>query len=191
MNTLLEVIQEAPGSATAVILPEQGIKVNYSQLRERVQSVADSFASAGIAPGDRVAMSLPNGLDTIVCFLAASIAGTAAPLNPGYRYDEFLFYLEDTNAKLLVVPPQGADEARRAAAERKVPVITAEVTANGKVHLSPSTKGKTAAPPDRIVESVEATRPCTWKRGIATSATSFGPRLYVPTIFCEETARFR
>jgi acyl-CoA synthetase (AMP-forming)/AMP-acid ligase II len=148
MKTLLEVIQQAPGSATAVILPEQGIKVNYSQLREQVQSVADSFASAGIAPGDRVAMSLPNGLDTIVCFLAASIAGTAAPLNPGYRYDEFLFYLEDTNAKLLVVPPQGADEARRAAAERKVAVITAEVTADGKVHLSPSAKGKTAAPPD-------------------------------------------
>ena len=148
MKTLLEVIQQAPGSATAVVLPEQGIKVTYSQLREQVQSVADSFASAGIAPGDRVAMSLPNGLDTIVCFLAASIAGTAAPLNPGYRYDEFLFYLEDTNAKLLVVPPQGADEARRAAAERKVPVITAEVTADGKVQLSPSAKGKTAAPPD-------------------------------------------
>ena len=148
MKTLLEVIQQAPGSATAVILPEQGIKVSYSQLREQVQSVADSFASAGIAPGDRVAMSLPNGLDTIVCFLAASIAGTAAPLNPGYRYDEFLFYLEDTNAKLLVVPPHGADEARRAAAERKVPVITAEVTADGKVQLSPSVKGKTAAPPD-------------------------------------------
>lgn len=147
MKTLLEVIQQAPGSATAVILPEQGIKVTYAQLREQVQSVADAFASAGIAPGDRVAMSLPNGLDTIVCFLAASIAGTAAPLNPGYRYDEFLFYLEDTNAKLLVVPPQGADEARRAAAERKVPVITAEVI-DGKVQLSPSPKGKTAAPPD-------------------------------------------
>jgi acyl-CoA synthetase (AMP-forming)/AMP-acid ligase II len=148
MKTLLEVIQQAPGSATAVILPEQGIKVSYSQLREQVQSVADAFASAGIATGDRVAMSLPNGLDTIVCFLAASVAGTAAPLNPGYRYDEFLFYLEDTNAKLLVVPPQGADEARRAAAERKVPVITAEVTADGRVQLSPSPKGKTAAPPD-------------------------------------------
>jgi acyl-CoA synthetase (AMP-forming)/AMP-acid ligase II len=148
MKTLLEVIQQAPGSATAVILPEQGTKVTYSQLREQVQSVADAFASAGIAAGDRVAMSLPNGLDTIVCFLAASVAGTAAPLNPGYRYDEFLFYLEDTNAKLLVVPPQGADEARRAAAERKVPVITAEVTADGKVQLSPSPKGKTAAPPD-------------------------------------------
>ena len=29
-------------------------------------------------------------------FLAASIAGTAAPLNPAYKEDEFRFYLEDT-----------------------------------------------------------------------------------------------
>ena len=34
-------------------------------------------------------MALPNGLPTIVSFLAASIAGTAAPLNPGYKEDEF------------------------------------------------------------------------------------------------------
>jgi acyl-CoA synthetase (AMP-forming)/AMP-acid ligase II len=147
MNTLLELIQQAPGSAAAVILPDSGIKVSYDQLRAQVAAVADSFASAGIGAGDRVAMSLPNGLDTIVCFLAASVAGTAAPLNPGYRYDEFLFYLEDTNAKLLVLPPSGADDARRAASERKIPVITAEVTPDGSVQLTPSTKNKTAAPP--------------------------------------------
>lgn len=147
MNTLLELIQQAPGPATAVILPDSGIKVSYDQLRTQVAAVADSFASAGIGPGDRVAMSLPNGLDTIVCFLAASIAGTAAPLNPGYRYDEFLFYLEDTNAKLLVLPATGGDDARRAASERKIPVVSAEVTADGRVQLTPLAQGKTAPPP--------------------------------------------
>ena len=62
-------------------------------------------------------MALPNGLPTIVAFLAASEAGTAAPLNPGYKEDEFRFFLEDTNAKVLLLPPDGADEARRAAGE--------------------------------------------------------------------------
>ena len=32
----------------------------------------------------------------IVSFLAASMAGTAAPLNPSYKEEEFRFYLEDT-----------------------------------------------------------------------------------------------
>src|SRR5439155_1580123 len=84
------------------------------------------FTSAGIEPGYRVAMALPNGLETIVCFLAASIAGTAAPLNAAYRHDEFAFYLEDTDAKLLILPPDGADEARRAAAEKNVPITVPE-----------------------------------------------------------------
>lgn len=148
MNTLLELIQQAPGSNTAVILPESGIKVTYDSLRTQVAAVSDAFASAGIQPGDRVAMVLPNGLDTIVCFLAASIAGSAAPLNPGYKYEEFAFYLEDTNAKLLVVPAQGGDDARRAAEEAKIPVVVATVDDTGTVQITPKATGKRAAPPD-------------------------------------------
>ena len=147
MNTLLELISQAPGNATAIILPETGVRVTYESLRAQVASVADTFRSLGIGPGSRVAMSLPNGLDTIVCFLAASIAGTAAPLNPGYRYEEFLFFLEDTNAAMLVVPPKGGEEARRAAGDR-IPVVVAEVDSSGVVRLSESPGGKTAGPPD-------------------------------------------
>ena len=69
--------------------------------------MADPLAALGIQRGDRVATYLPNGLPTIVSFLAASIAGTAAPLNPGYREDEVNFYLEDTGAKVLLCPPGG------------------------------------------------------------------------------------
>jgi acyl-CoA synthetase (AMP-forming)/AMP-acid ligase II len=148
MKTLLELIQQASGSRTAVILPDSGIQVSYDSLRAQVTSVANIFASAGIQPGDRVAMALPNGLDTIVCFLAASVAGTAAPLNPGYRFDEFAFYMEDTNAKLLVIPPQGADDARRAAEQARIPVLVATVDNTGTVQISPSASGKIAAPPD-------------------------------------------
>ena len=90
------------------MLPDEGITVTYDSLREQVRRVADTFSSAGIARGDRVAMAFPNGLPAIVCFLGASVAGTAAPLNPGYREEEFRFYLEDTSARLLVLPPEGA-----------------------------------------------------------------------------------
>ena len=79
--------------------------------------MAESLAAAGVGRGDRVGIALPNGLPNIVTFLAASVAGTAAPLNPGYKEEEFRFYLEDTNAKVLVLPPEGLDEARRAAGE--------------------------------------------------------------------------
>src|SRR5207245_10589481 len=119
--TLLDVLHAAPGNKVALVIPETGVRITYESLRHQVSAAADALAGAGIRRGDRVAMALPNGPAVIVSFLAASIAGTAAPLNPAYRYEEFLFYLEDTNSPLLVLPPDGAtqaaDDPRRAAAD--------------------------------------------------------------------------
>ena len=119
--TLLGLIQAIPAEQTAVIAPEQNIRITYGALREQVQAVAEALAAAGVNRGDRVGIALPNGLPNIVTFLAASMAGTAAPLNPGYKEDEFRFYLEDTNAKVLLLPPDGLDEARRGRGQRADP----------------------------------------------------------------------
>jgi len=113
--TLVELLQAAPASRTAVVLPDAGVRVSYAALRAQVAAVADALAASGIGRGDRVALALPNGLPAIVGFLAAATAGTAAPLNPEYRAEEFAFYLEDTAARVLVVPPGEGEEARRAA----------------------------------------------------------------------------
>ena len=146
-STLPDLLDRAPAAQAAILMPETGVRLTYSSLRQQVHTTADLLASAGIRPGDRVAIALPNGPAVIVCFLAASLAGTAAPLNPGYRYDEFSFYLEDTNARLLILPPEGADEARRAAADRKIPILTADVDASGVVRLSGAPGQGTASPP--------------------------------------------
>jgi acyl-CoA synthetase (AMP-forming)/AMP-acid ligase II len=145
--TLLEILHQAPPEQTAFVIPETGLRVSYESLCRQVSAMADGFAAAGIRRGDRVAIALPNGLPTIVCFLAASIAGTAAPLNPAYKHDEFLFYLKDTEARLLVCPPNGAEEARRAAGERKVPVMSADLDAEGAVRLLDAPSGATASVP--------------------------------------------
>src|ERR1700722_7240589 len=129
-NTLLELIQVAPGGNIAFLLPEAGIRVSYDSLRKQVSAMADALASMGIGRGDRVATVLPNGLPAVVGFLAGSIAGTAAPLNPGYREDEFGFFLEDTNAKGLLCMAEGPDAARKGAASRGVRVYTLEMDGN-------------------------------------------------------------
>lgn len=150
-STLLELLRAAPGDRTAILLPDAQIRITYDSLRQQVEAVADAFAGIGVGRGDRVAIALPNGLPAIVCFLAASVAGTAAPLNPGYREEEFRFYLGDTGAGVLVVPPEGGDEARRAAGDR-IPVLTADVDQTGAVRIAAaSTRGRASAPsPDDI-----------------------------------------
>jgi acyl-CoA synthetase (AMP-forming)/AMP-acid ligase II len=151
-TTLYEVLFAAPADNIAVILPDQNIRVTYKELRDQVMAMAETLRSLGIQRGDRVATVLPNGLPTIVTFLAASFAGTAAPLNPGYRFDEFTFYLEDTAARVLLCPPEGADDARRAA-EGRVPVYTVQMDEKGTARIVnvPAAAGNVAPPaPDDI-----------------------------------------
>lgn len=145
--TLLDLLHVLHEGYTAVIVPELGIRISYAALRQQVMAMADTLASIGIRRGDRVAFVLPNGLPAIVTFFSAAIAGTAAPLNPAYPYEEFLFFLEDTKAKILICPATGAEEARAAAADRKIPVYTVAMSPDGKVHLRDAGEGKSAVPP--------------------------------------------
>jgi len=145
-STLLELLERAPAAKTAIILPEQNLRVTYGALRDQVLAVSEQLAAAGVGRGDRVGIALSNGLPMIVAFLAASIAGTAAPLNPEYKEDEFRFYLDDTEARVLILPPDGADEARRAAGDR-VPILGIDMDAAGAVSLA----GLSGAPGRRSI----------------------------------------
>jgi acyl-CoA synthetase (AMP-forming)/AMP-acid ligase II len=145
-TTLIDLLRRNPGGSPAVVIPEQNITITYDGLRSQVEAFAEGLAGAGVRPGDRIGIALPNGLPTIVAFLAASTAGTAAPLNQNYREEEFRFYLDDTNAKVLLLPPDGAEEARKAAGS-DVRVLTVDMDSQGIVHLGGGNgRGSLAAP---------------------------------------------
>src|SRR5271170_4747459 len=109
-GTLLDLLENARDRRTAIVVPELGQRVTYESLRHQAWEMARTLAGAGIGHGDRVAIALPNGLPAVVSFFAASIAGSAAPLNPAYRHDEFNFFLGDTDAKVLICPEHGGEE---------------------------------------------------------------------------------
>jgi acyl-CoA synthetase (AMP-forming)/AMP-acid ligase II len=145
-TTLLGLLDSTPADRTAVIVPEQNIRITYGELRRQVEALAEALAASGVGRGDRVGIALPNGLPNSVAFLAASMAGTAAPLNPAYKEDEFKFYLEDTNARVLILPPEGIDEARRAAGDT-VPILTIDMSEAGNVTLTGVDARKPFVPP--------------------------------------------
>ncbi len=153
-NTLAGLLAGAPAGNTAIILPETDTKVTYGQLRDQVEQMAATLAGLGIGPGDRVATVVTNGLPAIVSFLAASYAGTAAPLNPNYRKEEIDFYLDDTSAKILLLPPEGMDEARAAAGERGVPTYNLETSDDGVVTIAGAAAGDKSNAPQPDPEGV-------------------------------------
>src|ERR1051326_3798956 len=125
--------------------------LSYRELATQVDELADQLATFGLKKGDRIAMALLNGLEVVASFLAASTIGTAAPLNPAYTREEFKFYLEDTNARVLITP-RGAVEARAAAAETNVSVIDCEVDERGHVRFAEGALPGNAFNGDRAAE---------------------------------------
>lgn len=120
----------------ALVVPEGGPTVFYGALQNQVERLATTLQMLGIGRGDRVAMALPNGLEVIVLFFATTAAAaTAAPLNPAYTTDEFRFYLEDIEAKALIVPPGGGERAR-AAAPAETLIVEAASNVSGEVSLT-------------------------------------------------------
>jgi acyl-CoA synthetase (AMP-forming)/AMP-acid ligase II len=133
---LLDLLKNGDPSHAAIRCPE-GPTLTYAEVTTQVEKLATELRGLGLGKGDRIAMALPNGPEVIASFLAASTVGTAAPLNPAYTRDEFSFYLEDTSARALIVPPDGAEEARAAAGE-DVLLIEAATDRDGRIQFSSS-----------------------------------------------------
>ncbi|MEM9010002.1 MAG: acyl--CoA ligase [Pseudomonadota bacterium] len=119
--------------------------LDYAGLRAIVDGLAGALAGRGIGPGVQVAIVLPNGVEMAVAFLAVASVAVAAPLNPAYTEDEFGFYLDDLDAKWLIVAEGMETSARAAAARAGAEVL--EIAANpdapaGAIHLA----GEAAAP---------------------------------------------
>lgn len=134
---ILDLLDNGEPSHIAINVAGGGPAVTYGQLRQQVEALAAQLNQLGLGRGDRIAMALPNGLEVIAAFLSASTVGTAAPLNPAYTRDEFKFYLEDTGARALILPSNGADEARAAASD-DVMIIEVHLDSDGRVRFSSS-----------------------------------------------------
>ncbi len=91
--------------------------LDYPALAAQIAAGAGQLAGLGVAPGDAVAIVLPNGPEMATAFLTVAACATAAPLNPAYTEDEYAFYMEDLDAKLLIVGA-GVETPARAAAAR-------------------------------------------------------------------------
>jgi acyl-CoA synthetase (AMP-forming)/AMP-acid ligase II len=96
-------LADAKSFSPAIIASASGAVVSYKALADQVEGLAAALRGAGLKPGDCVAIVLPNGLEIIVLFLALTRARlVAAPLNPAYKTDELLFFMQDAQARAVV-----------------------------------------------------------------------------------------
>ena len=97
--------------------------LTYGALRNLAQKVKTNLRESGISKKDRVAIVLPNGPTMASAFATIAQCATTAPLNPNYREEEFVFYLDDLNAKAVVVNKDYEGPAALAAQRLNIQII--------------------------------------------------------------------
>lgn len=102
--------ERAP-NAIAIVAPGR-LPLSYQALLDQVEEVRVSLNSMGIGRNDRVVLALNNGPEMAVAFLATASCVTCVPLNPGYRADEFEFYMSRLNATALIVDSENDSPAK-------------------------------------------------------------------------------
>jgi long-chain acyl-CoA synthetase len=97
------------------------LAVSFADFNDAAARVATLLARAGVQPGDRVGVVLPNTLAFAIVFYGIMHRGAVAvPMNPLLKAGEIEFHLSNTGAAALFATAVFAAEARTAAAAADV-----------------------------------------------------------------------
>jgi len=134
----------AAGASVAVIDAETGTPSTYSDLARRADAISAALVRFGVRPGDRVAWSMPTGIDAIATWMGiAQIGAVDVGIGDVLKGKLLDHVLDDCKPAALVIDISmtaglaGLSGERRAAFSGVVLVRAAGVpTATNEVHLS-------------------------------------------------------
>ncbi len=109
--------------ATAERTPDQsaitidGTNIGYARLSEMAARLAGQLSRAGIEPGERIAIILPNVPAFPVVFFGSLMAGAVVvPMNPLLKSGEIDYFFTDSGTRIAFVWPDFVAEATKGAA---------------------------------------------------------------------------
>lgn len=128
------------------------LQFSFTELDDAAARVATLLAQAGVEPGDRVGIMLPNTPAFAVAFYGIIYRGAVAvPMSPLLKAREVAYYLSNSGAKALFATPAFADQATAGAAEVRARcwVVDDAALADLTARLTPQ-----SSPVDRADEDV-------------------------------------
>jgi amino acid adenylation domain-containing protein len=156
----------AAATPDAIALEGSGLRLTYAELLRRASGIAGCLRTAGVSPGDRVALHVERNADAIVFVLGIIAAGAVyVPFDPAWPAMRVALILEDSGCRAVI-----ADAAGRDLLPSGSPVLEAEalfgVTADAEMILPPAgspayvmyTSGSTGKPKGVVVPQAAVLR---------------------------------
>jgi long-chain acyl-CoA synthetase len=128
--------------------------LTYARLHDAAARVTALLYAAGVGPGDRVGLMVPNIPAFPIVFYGALGAGAiVVPMNPLLKGREVAYYLSDSGAKVLFAWHDFAGEAAKGAADAGAQMISVDEPdlAGPLAGLTPHTSWADAAADDDAV----------------------------------------
>ena len=104
--------------STTVALKDKNRRFTYPQTNDRVNRLANSLLSLGLAKGDRVAVLMENSIEIIEIYLATAKSGLViVPINFRLVGPEISYIVNNSDAKAFIVHDEFAPEVDRVKTE--------------------------------------------------------------------------
>ena len=137
--------------ATYLIADESGQRMSFAELRRACRRLAAFLAARGAAPGERVALLMPNGVQTCRLFVGVMYGGyCVTPLNLLAQPAQLAYVLDHCDARIVFVAPDQAshlEDAMRQVA-RKIDVVVCDPDAEEFIDCAETDPQTVAAPQD-------------------------------------------
>ncbi|XP_060059686.1 medium-chain acyl-CoA ligase ACSF2, mitochondrial isoform X2 [Erinaceus europaeus] len=103
----LEATAQRVPDREALVVPQENIRLTFSQLKEEVDKAAAGFLRIGLRKGDRLGMWGPNSYAWVLIQLATAKMGVIlVSINPAYQAAELEYALMKVGCKALAFPKQ-------------------------------------------------------------------------------------
>jgi long-chain acyl-CoA synthetase len=189
---VLEVLEEAfQKYAGAPAQENLGYEMSYAELERQSRQLAAFFQARGLAPGDTLAIQMPNVLQYAVTLFAGIRAGLRiVNINPLYTPSEMRGPLVDSRAKAIVILANFAHKLEGVLPETKIELVLVTEIADAIPGLRRLLVNfvvkylKKMVPPYRLPASRS------WRAAVASGASSRYERPDVPsdqTLFLQST----
>ena len=102
--------------STFIHLHENDQLISFEDFFQNAEKIACALISAGIQPGDRVAMQVEKSYSALELYFGTILAGACfLPLNTAYVTDEVDFFLRDAQPSIFVCAPSKLDNLTKIA----------------------------------------------------------------------------
>ena len=130
LSSLFDQTAVRQGQKQAILFLRKGrieSRISYTSLKNVSDRVASGLKEMGLEKGDRVILCMPKSVDVLTIHLGVQKAGgISVILNPGFKRDELVYFLKDTDAKIIVVGKEEEEVIRSIDAKRLILSVDTE-----------------------------------------------------------------